>query len=131
MDKKRTIIMLSAKRSGSSAVFKIFQKHPDTGVCHVNQGIHYWEANFWNLAAEAIDAGSHHIFGSEEVGHVPVMGDGFHAQLTTVLSRGIGRRRIGTCTVHCTAKVASHNIGAFFSQCQSNRSADASAGAGY
>ena len=52
---KRTIIMLSAKRSGSSAVFKIFQKHPDVGVCHIDQNIHYWEPNFWNLAARAVE----------------------------------------------------------------------------
>jgi len=47
--------MLSAKRSGSSAIFKIFQNHPDVGVCHINQNINYWEPNFWNLASEAIN----------------------------------------------------------------------------
>lgn len=47
--------MLSAKRCGSTAVFRMFQKHPDVGVCHVNQEIENWEPNFWNLAALAID----------------------------------------------------------------------------
>lgn len=51
---RRTIIMLSAKRCGSTAVFKMFQKHPEVGVCHVDPDIDNWEPNFWNLAAEAI-----------------------------------------------------------------------------
>lgn len=47
--------MLSAKRCGSTAIFKMFQQHPDVGVCHVNQDINNWEPNFWNLGARAID----------------------------------------------------------------------------
>ena len=47
--------MLSAKRCGSTAIFKMFQKHPDVGVCHINQDIFRWEPNFWNLGAEAIN----------------------------------------------------------------------------
>jgi len=31
---KKTILMLSAKRCGSTAVFKMFQKHPEVGVCY-------------------------------------------------------------------------------------------------
>lgn len=50
----RTIILLGAKRSGSTAVFRMFQRHPDVGVCHVDQSIDNWEPNFWNLAAESI-----------------------------------------------------------------------------
>lgn len=50
----RTIILFGAKRSGSTAVFKMFQRHPDVGVCHVDQAIDNWEPNFWNLAASAI-----------------------------------------------------------------------------
>jgi len=50
----KTIILLSAKRCGSTAVFQMFQKHPDVGVCHVNQEIENWEPNFWNYAARAI-----------------------------------------------------------------------------
>ncbi len=52
---KKTIILLSAKRGGTTAIFKMFQKHPDVGVCHIDQNIHLWEGNFWNLAAKAID----------------------------------------------------------------------------
>ena len=51
---KKTIIMLSAKRVGSTAIFNMFQKHPEVGVCHVNPEIENWEPNFWNLGAEAI-----------------------------------------------------------------------------
>lgn len=51
---KRTIIMLSAKRCGSTAVFKMFQKHPDVKVSHINQKINNWEPNFWNLAGKAL-----------------------------------------------------------------------------
>jgi hypothetical protein len=51
----RTIILLSAKRTGSTAVFRMFQRHPDVSVCHVDQEIDLWEPNFWNLAAKAIE----------------------------------------------------------------------------
>jgi hypothetical protein len=32
----------------------MFQKHPDVGVCHIDQTIELWEPNFWNFALEAI-----------------------------------------------------------------------------
>ncbi len=51
---KRTLILLSAKRCGSTAVFQMFQRHPDVGLCHVDRSIDNWEANFWNLAWDAI-----------------------------------------------------------------------------
>ena len=51
---RKTIIMLSAKRCGSTAIFRMFQKHPEVGVCHVDSNIDNWEPNFWNLGAEAI-----------------------------------------------------------------------------
>lgn len=51
---KRTIIMLSAKRCGSTAVFRMFQKHSDVGVCHINQQIENWEPRFWDLAGRAL-----------------------------------------------------------------------------
>ncbi len=54
MSSRRTIVLLSAKRTGSTAVFRMFQKHPQVGVCHVRQDIAQWEPNFWNLAAMAI-----------------------------------------------------------------------------
>lgn len=47
--------MLSGKRCGSTAMFRLFQKHPDVGVCHHDPTIRNWEPNFWNLAADAID----------------------------------------------------------------------------
>ena len=52
---RKTIVMLSAKRCGSTAVFRMFQRHPDIGVCHVDQNITAWEPNFWNLAVAAIE----------------------------------------------------------------------------
>lgn len=52
---KRTIILLSAKRCGSTAIFKMFQKHPEVGVCHIDNSIDNWEPNFWNYAADAIE----------------------------------------------------------------------------
>jgi len=51
---KRTIIMLSAKRCGSTAVFRMFQKHSDVSVCHINQLIENWEPRFWDLAGRAL-----------------------------------------------------------------------------
>jgi len=53
-EKKRTIIMLSAKRCGSTAVFRMFQKHSDVGVCHIDQLIENWEPRFWDLAGRAL-----------------------------------------------------------------------------
>jgi len=50
----RTIVLLSAKRTGSTALFRAFANHPDVGVCHVDQAIPNWEPNFWSLAADAI-----------------------------------------------------------------------------
>lgn len=47
--------MFSAKRCGSTAVFKMFQKHPDVGVCYYDKNVDNWEPNFWNLAVEAIN----------------------------------------------------------------------------
>jgi len=55
MPQNKTIIMLSAKRCGSTAIFKMFQNHPDIGICNINQAIHNWETNFWNYAQRAID----------------------------------------------------------------------------
>lgn len=54
MPARRTIVLLCSKRSGSTALFNMFQKHPGVGVCHIDQGIELWEPNFWNFALEAI-----------------------------------------------------------------------------
>ncbi|MFQ5422287.1 MAG: sulfotransferase [Anaerolineae bacterium] len=50
----KTIIMLSAKRCGSTAVFRMFQAHPDVHIAHHDQNIANWEPNFWNLAVKAM-----------------------------------------------------------------------------
>ncbi len=47
---KRTIVLLSAPRCGSTAIFKVFQKHPDAYAL--------FEPNFWNFAAKAIGGDS-------------------------------------------------------------------------
>ncbi|MDH3664640.1 MAG: sulfotransferase [Alphaproteobacteria bacterium] len=54
----RTLVLLSHKRSGTTALFKTFQQHPEASVCHVDQTIRIWKPNFWNLAADAIDGAS-------------------------------------------------------------------------
>jgi len=69
VEKNRTIIMLSAKRCGSTAMFKIFQKHPNVGVCHVNQKIDFWEPNFWNLGADAIQGSPENFISRFEKSH--------------------------------------------------------------
>ena len=58
---RKTIILLSAKRCGSTALFKSFQKHPNVGCCHIDSKNNNWEPNFWNLAARAIN-GDHEPF---------------------------------------------------------------------
>lgn len=58
MKKFKTIILLSAKRCGSTAMFRMFKQHPDVGVCHVNQDIAVWEPRFWDLAVKAINGDS-------------------------------------------------------------------------
>lgn len=54
MSEARTTVLLSPKRSGSTAVFRMFQAHPGVGVAHVNPRLDNWEPNFWNFAADAI-----------------------------------------------------------------------------
>jgi hypothetical protein len=70
----RTIILLSAKRTGSTALFRVFANHPEVGVCHVNQAIPNWEPNFWNLAADAI-AGQPTPFRARFAESHPFLGD--------------------------------------------------------
>ena len=47
--------MLSAKRTGSTAVLKIFQKHKETSIFNQNQKIDNWESQYWSLASKAIN----------------------------------------------------------------------------
>ena len=51
----RSIILLCSHRSGSTALERIFSRHPDVGRCHVDPELPSWEPNFWNLAVEALD----------------------------------------------------------------------------
>ena len=51
---RKTIILLSAKRSGSTALFKCFQKHSEVKIPHSNQKIDNWEIQFWSLAVLAL-----------------------------------------------------------------------------
>lgn len=69
----RTIVLLSAKRTGSTALFRAFQKHPAVGVCHVNQTIANWEPSFWNLAAKSI-SGDTQSFSSRFYDSHPFLG---------------------------------------------------------
>ena len=61
--------MLSAKRCGSTSVFRIFQRHPEVGVCHTDQHIDNWEPNFWNLGAAAIDGAPQHFIARFKLSH--------------------------------------------------------------
>lgn len=56
---KKTIILLSAKRSGSTALFKCFQKHSKVQIPHSNQKIDNWEIQFWSLAVLALKGDVH------------------------------------------------------------------------
>lgn len=59
---KRTLILLSAPRCGSTAILRMFQKHPDVGICDLNQGIGNCEPHFWNIAAKAIEGNPDRLF---------------------------------------------------------------------
>ena len=50
----KIIIMLSAKRCGSTAIFNLFQKHPKVKILHKNQNIDNWEPQFWLYAYKAL-----------------------------------------------------------------------------
>ncbi len=51
---RKTIILLSAKRSGSTALFKCFQNHSNVQIPHWDQNIDNWEIQFWSLASLAL-----------------------------------------------------------------------------
>lgn len=51
----KTIILLSSKRTGSSAIFKVFKKHPSIDCLLKNKEMDMIELNFWNSALDAIN----------------------------------------------------------------------------
>ncbi len=51
----RLIVLLCAKRSGSTAVFRMFQRHSACAIPHTDPDIDNFEPNFWNYAQLAID----------------------------------------------------------------------------
>jgi len=51
----KIIILLSAKRCGSTAIFNLFQKHSDVKILNKNQNIINWEPQLWTYAVEAIN----------------------------------------------------------------------------
>ena len=51
---RKTIILLSSKRSGSTAIFKCFQKHSQVNIPHHDQKIENWEIQYWSLASLAL-----------------------------------------------------------------------------
>jgi len=53
--KKKLIILLSAKRCGSTAIFNMFQKSKSIKIFNINQKIENWEIQFWNLGFQAIN----------------------------------------------------------------------------
>ncbi len=55
MRKRKLIILLSAKRCGSTAVFNMFQKNKSVKIFHQNQDIDNWEVQFWSLGKKALN----------------------------------------------------------------------------
>ena len=56
----KTIVLLSAKRTGSTAFHNMFRKHRHTKICHVDQDIQFfdvynWEPQFWSLGSKLIE----------------------------------------------------------------------------
>lgn len=55
-DMNRTsIFLLSHKRSGTSALHRVFASHSQVSICHSDQTHKQWEPNFWNTAVTAIE----------------------------------------------------------------------------
>jgi len=50
----KTVVLLSAHRCGSTAMLKVFQKHPDVKIVNKDQNIANWEPNFWYWADIAL-----------------------------------------------------------------------------
>ena len=54
MQKKKTIILLSAKRCGSTAILNVFRKHPNINISSDKQNRPNLEINFWNNAYDEL-----------------------------------------------------------------------------
>ena len=50
----RTLICLAAKRSGTTAIHRIFVNHPQVKIVHPDQQVKNNEPNFWNFATAAL-----------------------------------------------------------------------------
>jgi hypothetical protein len=50
----RTIVCLAAKRSGTTAIRRVFVHHPQVQVVHPDQQVKNNEPNFWNFVAAAL-----------------------------------------------------------------------------
>lgn len=50
----RTLICLAAKRSGTTAIHRIFVNHPQVKIVHPDQQAKNNEPNYWNFAASAL-----------------------------------------------------------------------------
>ena len=57
----KTIILLSSKRTGSSAFFKVFKNHPKVNCLLKNPEMDMIELNFWNSALKAIQGNSRNL----------------------------------------------------------------------
>lgn len=53
----KTIILLSAKRCGTTALFKMMRKHPGVNFCSITKNPNNWEPGFWNNGYSALQSG--------------------------------------------------------------------------
>ena len=63
---KRTIICLATKRSGTTALHRLFSAHPEAGICYPDQSVANWEPHFWNFAAAALKDDYSQLVGKSE-----------------------------------------------------------------
>ena len=59
--RSKTIILLSSKRTGSSAFFKVFKNHPKVSCLLKTKDMDMIELNFWNSAVDAINGNQNNL----------------------------------------------------------------------